>query len=361
MDRVDYSALLDVGWDDAWHAAFGPYRRSGAPGRVSRTDRGGLLTVETAEGTKRARRAPGMRRTADPTTLPTVGDWVVLGEERIDGAPVVDAVLPRRTAIIRQSPEDRGTPAQVLAANVDTALIVVAVDDEVNHRRLDRYLALAWQSGATPVLVLSKADQCPDVAAVLDEMTLAAIGVPAYPVNALTGEGVDALLPHLQPGRTGVLLGMSGAGKSTLANRLLGQEVLAARAVRDDGRGRHTTTHRQLLRLPSGGTLIDTPGLRQLGLWDAGEGIAETFGDIEELAARCRFGDCRHGSEPGCAVQAAIADGSLPTMRLGSYRKLQREREHQARKRDPRLQRAHKNRWRQIHKDLRSHPRYRDD
>lgn len=355
MYDPDASVLLDLGWDDALHAAFEPFLPDAIPGRISRIDRGGVLTVETAFGSQRTRQR--RQRNDDPTELPTVGDWVVLGEERIDGLPVVDAVLPRRTAIIRRSPEDRDTPAQVLAANVDHALIVVALDDDVNQRRIDRYLALAWQSGTTPVLVLSKADQCPDVAAVLDEVEAGTIGVPAHPINALSGEGVETLRPYLERGRTAVLLGMSGAGKSTLANRLLGEELLATREVRGDGRGRHITTHRQLLQLPTGGMLIDTPGLRQLGLREADEGLAQTFGDIEELAARCRFRDCQHGSEPGCAVQAAVADGALAPGRLESYEKLQRELEHLARKQDPRLQREEKRKWKQIHSELRSHPR----
>jgi ribosome biogenesis GTPase len=174
-------------------------------------------------------------------------------------------------------------------------------------------------------------------------------------LSGLTGEGVELLEPHLTPGATAVLLGMSGAGKSTLANRLLGVDALATQAVRDDGRGRHTTTHRQLLRLPSGALLIDTPGLRELGLWDAGDGLASTFSDVEELAASCRFGDCRHSSEPGCAVIAAVADGVLSTERLFSYHKLQREVAHQARKQDARLRKAQVDQWKQIHRSMRAY------
>ena len=323
------------------------------PVRVIRSDRGGSLLVETPSGPIRARLPSRFRRLDDPTELPTVGDWVVLGADHIDGDPVVDAVLPRRSAIIRQAPADRAADAQVLAANVDVALIVVALDDELNLRRIDRYLTLAWDSGTVPVVVLTKADRCDDVPAAVVTVKAAALGVDVFALSGLTGEGIDGLDAVLAPGQTAVLLGPSGAGKSTLANRLLGQELLATRDVRADGRGRHTTTHRELLTLPSGAALIDTPGLRELGLWEAEDGLASTFGDIEDLAAGCRFADCRHESEPGCAVLAAVEDGTLTTARLDSYRKLQAELAHLARQRDIRLRQAEQRKWKQVHRAMR--------
>jgi ribosome biogenesis GTPase len=350
------SPLSLLGWDDGFAAAFARHPDDFDPARVTRSDRGGSLVVEGAEGVLRAR-LPARFRRLDPTELPTVGDWVVLGTNRVDGDRTVEAVLPRRSAIIRQAPADRGTDAQVLAANVDVALVVVALtDEELNTRRLDRFLTLAWDSGTVPVVVLTKADRCDDVPTAVAEVRAATLGVDVVALSGLTGEGVEALDAHLAPGSTAVLLGMSGAGKSTLANRLLGADRLATKDVRADGRGRHTTTHRELLRLPSGALLVDTPGIRELGLWDADEGLAETFGDIEELAAGCRFGDCQHETEPGCAVLEAVETGELEPGRLESYRKLQRELAHLARKQDIRLRQEQQRKWKQIHKSMRANP-----
>lgn len=360
MDDLTSPSLLDLGWDDGFAAAFEPHRTTGIAARVSRSDRGGNVMVETVGGVLRARLSPKFRRLDDPTELPVVGDWVVLGEDRIDGHRTVHAALPRRSAIIRQAPADRGADTQVLAANVDVALIVVGLDPGVNQRRLDRYLALAWEGGTNPVVVLTKADRCDDVAGAVAEVEAATLGVPVHALSGLTGEGVAQLDPYLAPGRTAVLLGMSGVGKSTLANRLLGHELLATKSVRADGRGRHTTTHRELLRLPAGGLLIDTPGLRELGLWDADEGVAETFNDIEELAADCWFADCQHEAEPGCAVAGALEAGELAPERLESWRKLQRELAYAARKQDVRLRQAEQRRWKQVHRAMRSHPKLRD-
>ncbi|MGH8903987.1 MAG: ribosome small subunit-dependent GTPase A [Egibacteraceae bacterium] len=363
MQDITPPSLHELGWDDTFAAAFAPHQEHSVPGRVSRSDRGGSLVVETVEGRVRARLVARFRSLdlggSDATALPTVGDWVALGGERIDGQPAVHTLLPRRSAIIRQAPADRSADAQVLAANVDLVLIVVALDKIVNQRRLDRYLALAWRSGTTPVVVLTKADRCDAVPAVVAAVEAGTLAAPVHALSALTGDGVERLDPYLAPGRTAVLLGMSGAGKSTLANRLLGAEVLATREVRADGRGRHATTWRELLRLPGGGLLIDTPGLRELALWDGDEGVAEAFGDIEELAAGCRFADCRHASEPGCAVTAAIAAGVLTGERLDSHNKLQRELAHRARKQDVRLRQADQRRWKQVQRSMRAHYRER--
>jgi ribosome biogenesis GTPase len=346
-------ALLALGWDDVLADALAALPAAGTPARVSRADRGGILTVETADGVLRAR----VRRRDHGPLQPVVGDWVVLGEDRAEGDPLVDTVLPRRGELVRQSPADRGAAAQVLAANVDVTLVVTGLDNPVNQRRLDRFLTLAWQAGTVPVVVLTKTDRCDDVDAVVAETAAAALGADVIAVSAVTGEGLAQLSAHLLPGRTAVLIGPSGAGKSTLANALAGNARLATGAVRDDGRGRHTTTARELLRLDGGALLIDTPGLRELALWDADEGLAETFADIEELGATCRFGDCSHEHEPGCAVQQALADGTLPAARYESWHKLQRELAHAARKTDWVLRQEQQRRWKQIHKAQRADDR----
>ena len=237
------------------------------------------------------------------------------------------------------------TEAQVLAANLDTVFVVSGLDGDLNPRRFERYLTLAWESGATPALVLTKADLCEDVPPALLEVEQVALGVSVHVVSNVTGEGLDELAPYLMPARTIALLGSSGVGKSTLANRLLGQELQATKAIADDGRGRHTTTSRQLIRLPGGALLVDTPGLREIQLWDADEGIQEAFADVDELAADCRFNDCAHMREPGCAVQAAIDEGRLPRERLQSYRALQRELKRLALKQDARLRSEERKKW----------------
>jgi ribosome biogenesis GTPase len=287
--------------------------------------------VLTERGELRVRLAGRLRHeAASAADLPVVGDWVALR----DG--MIHAVLPRRSAFTRKAAWSP-TEAQVLAANLDTVFVVSGLDGDFNLRRLERYLTLAWESGATPALVLTKADLCEDVGGALLEAEQVALGVPAHVVSNVTGEGLDELEPYLGPAKTVALLGSSGVGKSTLANRLLGAELQATEEIAEDGRGRHTTTSRQLLRLPGGALLVDTPGLREIQLWDADEGIEEAFADVDELAAGCRFNDCAHRREPGCAVQAAIDQGRLPRERLQSYRALQRELARLARKQDARL------------------------
>jgi len=350
----DHPVLRELGWDDLLSAAAAEHPTA-TPARVSRGGRDGLLTVETVDGARLARLAARFRR-VDPTDVPAVGDWVLIGDETVDGIGVMDVLLPRRGTIIRQAPADRGVDAQVLAANVDVAFVVVPLDLPANQRRLDRWLALVWSAGVTPVVVLSKADEQPEAAAAAIDVEAGTIGVEVIVCSVVSGEGLDAVRAHLAPGRTAVLLGASGAGKSTLANALLGTETLATGAVREDGRGRHTTTNRELLRLPGGGLVLDTPGLRELGLWDADEGLAETFGDVEELAAACRFADCAHATEPGCAVRAALEDGSLTAERHESWDKLRREQAHLARKQDLRLRQAQQRTWKTIHKAMRDHP-----
>ena len=326
--------LQALGWGEHFASVFADADDGTAwPGRVSRVDRGGWLTVETAHATQRARQHRRFRRLADPTMAPTVGDWVVLRDDPGGGPALAESVLPRRSAFIRNAGDDERAQPQVLAANIDTVFIVVAADVEYNARRTDRLLSLAWASGAEPVIVLTKADVCPDLDALLHEVAEHVVGAQVLALSSRSGQGLEAFERHLQTGRTFVLIGQSGAGKSTLANRLAGEEVLDAKAVRSDGKGRHTTTHRQLLRLPAGALLIDTPGLRSVGLWE--ERLDEgAFADIDDLAASCRFADCAHEQEPGCAVRAAIAAGELTPQRWDSYRTLREEGERIARARE---------------------------
>jgi ribosome biogenesis GTPase / thiamine phosphate phosphatase len=244
-------------------------------------------------------------------------------------------VLPRRSRFARKEPWL--TEEQVVAANVDTVLLVTDCGRDFKPRRLERYLTAAWDSGAAPVIVLTKSDLAGDVSETVAEAEAIAFGVPVHAVSSVTGEGLGSLDPYLLPGQTVALLGSSGVGKSTLVNRLLGQDLLATAELRRDGRGRHTTTHRELVHLPGGALLLDTPGMRELQLWADESALDETFADVAELARECRFSDCAHGQEPGCAVRAALGNGSLPQIRWESYSKLQRELRALAVKQDVRL------------------------
>lgn len=255
--------------------------------------------------------------------LPAVGDWVAA---RIPpaGEALVHAVLPRRTAFVRKVPGDNATP-QVLATNVDTVLVVMGLDGDFNERRLERFLTLAWESKAAPVVVLNKVDVATDLEAQLAAVRAIAGQAPIHAVSARSSQGLEPLAPLLGRGLTTVLLGSSGVGKSTLVNRLIGAEVLVTGEVRDDGRGRHTTTRRELIVLPQGGAVIDTPGLREVQMWAAQGGLARSFDDVELLAQQCKFSDCHHDAEPDCAVKAALERGELSMARFDSWLELQRE------------------------------------
>lgn len=337
--------LAPYGWDAAWEAEFVPYAGQNLlPGRVVRVDRG-QCDVVTADGTVRADTEFVVPR--DPLKVVCTGDWAAV--DPAGGDPrYVRTLLPRRTAFVRSTSSKR-SEGQILAANVDQAIIAVPLAVELDLGRIERFLALAWESGAQPLIVLTKADLVPDptgLSYLVEDVETTAPGVRVIAVSAATGEGVD-VLSAVVSGSTSVLLGVSGAGKSTLANALLGEEVMEVRAIRDvDGKGRHTTTTRNLLALPGGGVLIDTPGLRGVGLWDAGQGVGQVFAEIEQLAEECRFHDCAHGSEPGCAVLAALEDGSLPERRLESYRKLLRENQRIVAKTDARLRAEIRRDWR---------------
>lgn len=352
--------LVPYGWDAGWEAEFAPYAGQGLlPGRVVRVDRG-LCDVVTPAGTVRADTEFVVPR--DPMKVVCTGDWVAVDPEGRDPR-YVQTLLPRRTAFVRSTSSKR-SEGQVLATNIDYVVICVSLAAELDLGRIERFLALAmsgsggeqplhssalsWESGAQPVIVLTKADLVPEAATLahlVQDVETVAPGVAVLTVSSALGEGLDVLAAVLSGG-TSVLLGQSGAGKSTLANALLGEDVMDVQAIRDvDGKGRHTTTTRNLLALPGGGVLIDTPGLRGVGLWDAESGVGQVFTEIEELAADCRFHDCAHLAEPGCAVLGAVESGELPERRLDSYHKLIRENQRIVAKSDARVRAEIRKEW----------------
>jgi ribosome biogenesis GTPase / thiamine phosphate phosphatase len=342
--------LESLGWNDHFAQAFAPYQEQGlVPARVAVQHRGGYIVL-TEDGELEAEAA---RRQVRSGELAGVGDWVAL---RVlpEGQAIVEAVLPRRTAFTRKETMDR-TGEQIVAANVDTVFLVSALGHDLNLRRLERYLTAAWDSGAEPVIVLTKADLHPDAAPeTVAGVEAIAFGVPVHAVSNVTGEGLDELERYLGSGRTVALLGSSGVGKSTLVNSLLGEERMATAAVReDDERGRHTTSHRELVPLPGGALLLDTPGMRELQLYADEEALDTAFADVAELAAECRFSDCTHEHEPGCAVRAALEDGRLAPERWESYRKLQAEIRSLEIRQDKRLQSEQRKQWRQFSRSMR--------
>lgn len=345
------------GWDTRLAALFEPHSASAVPGRVLSEHRGGYV-VMTASGEVEAAVSGRYRHEAVTSEdFPAVGDWVALELAEGGKSAVIQALIPRKTRFLRPARGDSGG-AQVVAANVDVVLLVAGLDHDYNLRRIERYVALAWSSGAEPVIVLNKADVCDDVGGRTADVASVAPGVPVRVMSAIDGTGLESLEPLLEPGRTVALIGSSGVGKSTIVNALLGWERQETGAVReDDQRGRHTTTKRELVVTPSGALLIDSPGMRSVGMWDIDEGLAEAFADVEALASQCRFSDCAHGTEPGCAVQAAIAGGTLLQARLLSQQKLEREWAAAARRVDPAARAASARRWKAIHKSVRNHMR----
>ena len=364
VDSRDMSPLRILGYDPGWAEAGAPWAARGLhPGRVVRVDRG-MWLVSGDFGTVQAMPA-GRRLPADsPEEWPAVGDWVMVSDpadpETSRGSGwYVEAVLPRRSAVVRADPGREGV-TQVLAANVDVVYVVHSLLESPKPRRLEREVVTGWDSGAVPVVVFTKLDLCDDPSPHLAAAADGAPGVPCHLVSGATGEGVDAVLDHLAGARTGVLIGPSGAGKSTLINRLIGEQRLRTGEVRaGDGKGRHTTVARELVSLRGGGSLIDTPGLRAFGLSGGEEGLAEAFADVEDLAALCRFRDCRHEDEPGCAVLAAVEDGCLAPERLQSYRALRRELRFQALKEEGLLKREERRKWRVIHRAFRDYQKER--
>ncbi|MDD9944593.1 MAG: ribosome small subunit-dependent GTPase A [Myxococcales bacterium] len=347
--------LEDLGWAEPFVSALAELPiASPTPGRVTSAHRNHytLLTVRAGQPVDILVRLGGRLRhlVDDAFDLPTVGDWVAA---RIpdDGEGVIEAVLPRRSALVRSRPAGGGQP-QLIAANLDSVFVVCSLNEDFSPRRLERYLSLVWESGARPVILLSKLDLCRDLPHHLDRTREVAVGVPVHALSSLTAEGVDELTPYLAPGQAVALVGSSGVGKSTLVNALLGDKRVETGAIRtSDGRGRHTTSRRELHVLPSGALLIDTPGMREVGLWsDSDQGLRSAFDDVQALADACRFHDCGHQGEPGCEIAAAVERGQLTEARFRSFQKLQRELAFLHRQQDDRARREHDQRMKRVWK-----------
>jgi len=345
--------LAALVWTDELEAAFTPHRERGfRPARVVAEHRGGYY-VRSELGDRLAHARGRLRDDEIWGGMPAVGDWVVVCDAPGE-RDAIEALLPRRTKVSRKTPWLKAEE-HILVANVDTVVLVTGLDADFNPRRLERYLTAAWDSGADPVIVLTKLDVLDDPDKLV-EAEAVAVGVPVHAVSNVTGEGLDELRALLRPAKTFVLLGSSGTGKSTLANRLAGRTVMDTGDLRNDGRGRHTTRHRQLLMMPGGAILIDTPGLRELQVWEGD--LDSAFADIAELAAQCRFNDCAHSSEPDCAVTEALANGELDADRWQNYLKLQRELRAIEARSSRRIQRELKSRWRARARESRRARRY---
>ena len=314
--------IEQYGWSDALSRAFEPHAREGLiPGRIVVQHRDSYL-VATDEGELRGKPSGRLLHEAREAGHPAVGDWVALALNLVERTATIHAILPRRTTFVRRAADSVQT-LQVIAANIDVAFVVTSMNADLNPRRIERYLAAAWQSGARPVVVLTKSDLCVDPQAQAAEIAALAAGCPVLMVSARQGVGLEELLAQVAPGETCVLIGSSGVGKSTLVNAFLGEERMATQAIREsDDQGRHTTSHRQLVLLPGGGLILDTPGIREVGLIDADEGLGVVFDDIESLIQDCRFNDCGHANEPGCAVRGALKSGALDPARWANFQKL---------------------------------------
>ncbi|MBH5319465.1 ribosome small subunit-dependent GTPase A [Paenibacillus sp. GSMTC-2017] len=348
------SVLQSLGWNEYFSKSFATYAEQGyQAGRIT-LEHKRIYRLLSEHGELLAEVTGKLRFEATGREdFPAVGDWVVIKPRPEEQKASIHAILPRKSKFSRKLAGDT-VEEQIVAANVDTVFLVNALNNDFNIRRMERYLILAWESGATPVIVLSKADLCDDLEARMAEVESIAIGVPIHVVSAAQGEGLDQLEHYLGVGNTIALIGSSGVGKSTLINTLSGTDMLRVNAARDgDDRGRHTTTHRELVQLPSGALMIDTPGMRELQLLDADEGFHGAFDDVDSIVESCRFNDCKHQKEPGCAVRTALADGSLEQARFDSYLKLQREMAYVARKENERLAANEKAKWKKISMELR--------
>ncbi|MCA1319152.1 ribosome small subunit-dependent GTPase A [Bacillus tianshenii] len=342
--------LNELGWNDYLNTGFAAYEEQGfTVGRVM-LEHKRIYRVETENGEYLAEVSGKYRfETQSREDYPAVGDWVVLSERASERKATIQALLPRFSKFSRKA-AGLTTEEQIVASNVDTVFLVQSLNYDFNARRLERYLIMAWESGATPVIVLTKADLCEDVPAKIKDVEAVALGVPVFAVSVKDETGLEELATYFTTGRTVALLGSSGAGKSTLTNYLLGEEKQVIQEVRgDDDKGRHTTTYRELYLLPTGGLVLDTPGMRELQLWEAdGATVGQSFQDVEELAEQCYFRDCKHENEPSCAVREAIRGGTLEEARYQSYVKLQRELAYLERKSNKRAQLAEKDKWKKI-------------
>jgi ribosome biogenesis GTPase len=347
------TSLADLGFDTFYSNHFDRFQRPGlVPARIAADGRGVYqligCTAQLGEPSGR------MRFELAGTDRPVVGDWVAVTDS--GDRAVIHHLLPRKTVMTRRAADSEGS--QIIAANVDLFCIVTSANRDLNVRRIERYLTAVWDSGANPLVVLNKVDLVDDVEPLMDELASVALVVPVVKVSALTGSGLEDIRAHLGQGSTVAFIGSSGVGKSSLVNRLLGNETQIVSTIReDDQRGRHTTTRRELIPLPGGGVLIDTPGMRELGLIEDEGGVDTVFADIAELAVACRFADCGHESEPGCAIREALAIGVLSAERWQSYRKLQREIAAAERRSDPFLAAEERRRWKLITKSMRANPK----
>lgn len=353
MPLTSSTTLQSLGWDEYFARLLDERATEGSiPARVTTQHKGSYIVL--CELGELSVQVTGRMRydASGAADLPVVGDWVVIQARPQEGAGTITGVLERRTKFSRKVAGFE-YDEQILAANIDTAFLVTSLNSDLNPRRLERYLTMAYANGTMPVVILTKSDLSHDIAGQLDSISTIAIGTPVHVVSAVTGEGMNELRPYLDGNRTVALLGSSGVGKSTLVNALAGEEILKVQEIREDDKGRHTTTHREMVLLPGGGIIVDTPGMRELQLWDADEGLQGSFQDIDVLAAQCRFRDCNHRSEPGCAVRAAVDSGELEPERLASFEKLQRELLYLERKIDQRMAHEETRKWKVQHKAMR--------
>lgn len=349
MNGINKMDLIKYGWDSNFEKEFGRFKSHGhIPARIAQENKTNYLVLADA-GELAAEVSGKFRFNADSRgKLPAVGDWAAVSVTTGENRAIIHGLLPRRSAFVRKT-AGMETVEQVLAANIDTVFIICGLDDDYNVRRIERYLTLAWESGAVPIIALNKADLRNEINSCISEVEAIAIGVAVLAVSARDGTGIDILRKQIAPGKTAAFLGSSGVGKSSIINRLLGEELLPTNEVREsDSRGRHTTARRELIALPGGGMVIDTPGMRELQLWGDERGLRQAFDDIEEVASGCRFRDCGHEREPGCAIKAAIESGALSEERFASYLKLKGELRYVAARQAMKANALEKLKWKQV-------------